>query len=97
MIENQLGRVDGVEHVAVVGVPDDFWGEIIVACVIPAAGFDPQDIERSIFQYAGKTLDANLRPDRVVTMDSFPRASTGKVQKFSLRSALTGAPTRKAV
>ena len=97
LIENQLGRVEGVEHVAVVGVPDDFWGEIIVACVIPAAGSDPQDVKRSVFQFAGKILDANLRPDRVVTMESFPRASTGKVQKFSLRSALTGAPPSKAV
>ncbi len=96
LIENQLGRVEGVADVAVVGVPDDFWGEIIVACVIPAAESDPQQVERSILRYAGKTLDTNLRPDRVVTMNSFPRSSTGKVQKHSLRGALAAAPRRSS-
>jgi acyl-CoA synthetase (AMP-forming)/AMP-acid ligase II len=92
MVENHLGRIEGVEEVAVVGVPDDFWGETIVACVIPAPETDPQGLKERIFSYAGKTLDTNLRPDRVVTMESFPRASTGKVQKHSLRSYLTSHP-----
>lgn len=92
MVENHLGRVEGIEEVAVVGVPDDFWGETIVACVIPAPEVDPQQLTERIFSYAGKTLDTNLRPDRVVTMESFPRASTGKVQKHSLRSYLVDHP-----
>ena len=88
LVENQLGRIAGVEDVAVVGLPDDFWGEIIVACVIPVPGSDPQGVEAAILRHAGKSLDANLRPDRVVAMDRFPRASTGKVQKHLLRESL---------
>lgn len=92
MIENQLGRIEGVEEVAVVGMPDNFWGEIIVACVIAAPETDPQQLKQTIFSHAGKSLDTNLRPDRVVTLESFPRASTGKVQKHHLRSYLTSQP-----
>ena len=89
-IENQLGQIEGVEDIAVVGLPDDFWGEIIAACVIPAAGAEPRALEQSILAYASKSLDPNLRPDRVVAMESFPRAGTGKVQKHLLREALAG-------
>jgi len=92
LIENRLGRIEGVEDVAVVGMPDDFWGEIIVACIVPTAETDPQQLRQSVLSYSGRTLDSNLRPDRVVTMESFPRASTGKVQKHSLRSYLVSHP-----
>jgi len=90
LIENALGRVRGVEEVAAVGVPDDFWGEIIVACVIPEPGIDAAGLERDILRYATTVLDGNLRPDRVVIMTGFPRAGTGKVQKHILKAELAG-------
>ena len=92
MVENQIGQVEGVADVAVVGVPDAFWGEVIVACVIPARATDPRALERSIYTYAARSLDANLRPDRVVTMARFPRTGTGKVQKQALRDQLMSRP-----
>lgn len=88
LIENQLGLVEGVDDVAVVGVPHKIWGEMIVACVIASDRFTAQDVRPSVLHHAGKRLDPNLRPDRVITKESFPRASTGKVQKHLLRGAL---------
>ncbi len=88
LIENRLGECTEIQDVAVVGLPDAFWGEIVVACVIPAPSADPEAVTRKLFAHCGRTLDPSLRPDRIVALDSFPRAGTGKVQKHALRQQL---------
>jgi long-chain acyl-CoA synthetase len=89
-VENALADIDGVGDVAVVGLPHPFWGEIIVACLEIAPGADEQAVVASAMSRAQERLAKACRPDRVVTMPAFPRATTGKIQKRLLREGLAG-------
>lgn len=73
--------------VAVVGVPDAEWGEIVVACY-PADGRVP-DIER-----AAANLAAWQRPKRLVAIAEWPRNAQGKVNRVELRDAARRALAR---
>ena len=83
-VENVLLREPGVQEVAVVGLPHDFWGETIVACLVAEAGADVDTLQISIHLRCAKELGEGMRPDRYVWLDTLPRASTGKVQKHVL-------------
>jgi O-succinylbenzoic acid--CoA ligase len=67
------------EDVAVIGLPDAEWGEIVVAC-FPAAGRKP-DTAR-----AAQGLPAYQRPKRFVALADWPRTEAGKINRLSLRA-----------
>ncbi|WP_460393003.1 class I adenylate-forming enzyme family protein [Actinophytocola sediminis] len=83
-IEDVLGRFPGVREVAVVGVPDEHWGEVVRAHVIleDGAGLD-EDAVRAYCrsQLAGYKVPAQFSVDR-----DFPRNASGKVLKRELRA-----------
>ena len=83
-VENVLMREDGVQEVAVVGLPHDFWGESIVACIVADPDVEAETLQSSIIQRCLRELGEGMRPDRYVWLDSLPRATTGKVQKHVL-------------
>lgn len=83
-VENVLLREFGVQEVAVVGLPHDFWGESIVACLVAEAGFDVGTLQASLRLRCTKELGEGMRPDRYVWLGTLPHASTGKVQKHAL-------------
>jgi acyl-CoA synthetase (AMP-forming)/AMP-acid ligase II len=69
--------------VAVVGVPDDHWGEQVAAFIRPALG---QDVtEADLTAYCRARLAAHKIPRHWVFTDAFPLTASGKVQKFVLR------------
>ena len=83
-IEDVLGGYPGVREVAVVGVPDEHWGEIVRAHVIleDGATFDPEAARawcRS--RLAGYKVPALFRVE-----SDFPRNASGKVLKRELRA-----------
>ncbi len=82
-IEDLLHRHQGITHVAVIGVPDDYYGEEICAYVCPAG--TPTIGADELAAYAG----ANLAPHKVPRywrfVDALPVTASGKVQKFRLR------------
>jgi fatty-acyl-CoA synthase len=87
-VEQVLFRHPGVADVAVVGVPDDRWGETVVAVVVAAGGerVGPDEL-------IGFTRDriAHFKcPRRVEFLDELPRTATGKILKRELRRDLTG-------
>ncbi|RZO58280.1 MAG: AMP-dependent synthetase [Sandaracinaceae bacterium] len=83
-VEEVLHRHPEVAEVAVVGVPDDEWGERVRACVVPRAlPFDEADfIAWSRRQLAGPKV-----PREVIVLDELPKNPTGKVLKRDLRAA----------
>jgi len=85
-VERQLAGHPGVTDVAVVGLPDDRWGEI-VAAVLRADG-DPADIREVLVAQAKSALAPYKVPCRWFVADEFPVTPTGKVRKFALRDAI---------
>ncbi|MFN2101101.1 AMP-binding protein [Altererythrobacter sp. MF3-039] len=84
-IENALLEHPDVAQVAVVGLPDEKWGEIVAAFVrVPEGGsFDPQALKA----HCRGLLAAQKSPAVWVQVKEYPMTGSGKVQKFHLRDA----------
>jgi len=83
-IENVLIQEPGVEEVCVIGYPDDFWGEKIVACVVANSNFDKNMLQINLIQHCIKKLNEGSRPDHYVWLEKFPKTPTGKIKKYLL-------------
>ncbi len=68
---------------AVVGLPHDRWGEAITAFVMfrPGGGID----ESMLIERVRSCLSPFKCPKAIITVDSFPKTATGKIQKMELR------------
>jgi acyl-CoA synthetase (AMP-forming)/AMP-acid ligase II len=86
-VEDALSAVDGVAACAVVGVPDDRWGEAVCAVVVPSAGASPtlETLEDGVRQ----RLARYKVPRRLVLLADLPVLASGKVDKKRLRAELT--------
>jgi fatty-acyl-CoA synthase len=84
-IEDLLLAQPAVADVAVVGVPDDYYGEVAVAFVKTGEGahLDAANLRASLVE----KLSGYKIPAHWVFVDSFPRTASGKIQKFALRQA----------
>jgi fatty-acyl-CoA synthase len=82
-IEEYLFTHPKVQNVSVIGVPDDVFGEVALAYVIPREGetIGPQEM---VDFCSGEIANFKV-PRYVVVVDSFPMTQSGKVQKFRLR------------
>ena len=94
-VENCLYQHPDIAEVAVIGMPDDRWGESVLAVVVrrPGATVEEQDI----VDFTQGRLARYKQPRRVVFSDVLPRNPAGKVLKFELRRRLVGAPAEEAV
>lgn len=82
-VEATLQRDPAVAEVAVVGVPDPYWGESVVAFVTAAPGQACD--EGRIAELAQQHLASYKRPRAIFTTPVLPKTSTGKVRKAELR------------
>ena len=83
-IEEVLREHDGIGDVAVVGIPDDTWGEIAVAAIVTRPGVEPPLSEDAVRSWAKERIAAYKVPKRVLAFDDFPRNAVGKVLKPEL-------------
>jgi len=81
-IENVIFRHPDVLEVAVIPVPDEKWGEVPKAFVVPKEGVNPT--AEDIIEFCKKHL-ARFKAPKVVEFSSLPKTATGKIQKFKLR------------
>jgi fatty-acyl-CoA synthase len=83
-IEAVLFGHPDVADAAVVGVPDEHWGEQVAAFVRPAAGHTPDPA--ALFAYVRDRLAPFKAPRYWAVLDQFPLTGSAKVQKFRLRT-----------
>lgn len=88
-VENVLYQLDGVAEAAVIGIPDDRWGEVGSAVVVLAPGAELT--AEDIVDHCRARLARFKVPVRVEFVEALPRNATGKVLKRELRTQFTGA------
>jgi acyl-CoA synthetase (AMP-forming)/AMP-acid ligase II len=83
-VEAVLAGHPAVGEVAVVGVPDPEWGEVVTAVVVVADGSDAPDLDALRTFCAGR-LASFKQPRRIALVDALPRtAATGQIQRTLL-------------
>ena len=86
-VESVLYDHPGVADVAVIGRPDERWGEAVVAVVAP---HDGQEVTlESLRDFASERLARYKLPTRIEVVEVLPRNPAGKVLKFELRERFT--------
>jgi fatty-acyl-CoA synthase len=81
-VENTIYQHPDVMEVAVVPVPDEKWGEVPKAFIVPKPGANPNAEE--IIEFCKKHL-ARFKAPKYIEFGELPKTATGKIQKFKLR------------
>jgi fatty-acyl-CoA synthase len=84
-VEDAVFSHPAVAEVAVIGVPDEKWGEMVTAVVVLAEG--QQATAEEIIAHCRQRIAHYKAPKRVEFRDEIARTATGKIQKFKLREA----------
>ncbi len=82
-VEDAVFSHPAVAEVAVIGVPDDKWGEKVTALIVLAEGESATEDE--IIAHVRSRLAGYKTPKAVHFREEIPRTATGKIQKFKLR------------
>jgi fatty-acyl-CoA synthase len=90
-IENQLVTLPGVAESAVVGLPDERWGEVPVVVLVRGTDAAGQALSAdAVLAHLQSRIARFKLPRRVVFLDALPKSALGKVQKPALLALLTG-------
>jgi len=88
-IEDVLFAHPAVAEAAVVGVPDQTWGEVVAAFIRPVPG-QPAPAPEELRAWCRERLAPYKRPQHWVFTDAFPMTPSGKIQKYKLRESFAG-------
>lgn len=83
-VEDALASHPQVREVAVIGVPDQKWGEAVMACISPACGAQPTlaAIQQHCREYG---LASYKKPIRLELVEEIPKTAVGKLFRRALR------------
>jgi fatty-acyl-CoA synthase len=89
-IEDILSQHPGISEAAVIGVPDERWGERPMALIVPRPGYGDtlaeDEIKAHVQQYADKGVVSRWAvPSRVRTLAALDKTSVGKLDKKLMR------------
>lgn len=90
-VEEKLVEHPGVNRVAVIGIPDEKWGEAVTAIIVPA---DDDVTEEEIQEFADDELADYKRPKRIEFRAELPETPYGKIDKKALREPFWEASDR---
>ncbi|MDD3652748.1 MAG: AMP-binding protein [Desulfotomaculaceae bacterium] len=87
-VENVLGAHQAVKDVAVIGVPDQKWGELVMGIVILHEGYQAGDeLAQELIAFTKDKIAGYKRPKKIsfITDEEMPRTGTGKILHRVLR------------
>ncbi|WP_434629048.1 long-chain-fatty-acid--CoA ligase [Chromobacterium sp. CV08] len=84
-VENIISAFPPVHECAVIGIPDEAWGERAICLLVPRQGA-AVDIDE-LYRYLDSRLAAYKRPTQIHCVDSLPRNPSGKLLRRALRDA----------
>jgi acyl-CoA synthetase (AMP-forming)/AMP-acid ligase II len=89
-VEKVIGSHPKVLDVAIIGLPDEIWGEAVTAFVIPKDPNDPPD-ENEIISFCRDKMAGYKRPKevRLISQEEMPRTGSGKILHRALRQRYT--------
>ena len=82
-VEHAIERHPDVHEVAVIGVPDEKWGESVRAVVVLRPGASLTEAE--LIAFSREQIAHYKAPKSVIFVDELPRVQTGKISKVTLR------------
>jgi acyl-CoA synthetase (AMP-forming)/AMP-acid ligase II len=90
-VERVLLSSADITEAAVIGVPDDQWGEAVTAVVVAAdPDADPDDLAQRLNALCREHLAGFQVPKRIEVLAGLPKTATGKIQKHELRARFRG-------
>jgi fatty-acyl-CoA synthase len=92
-VEDAIFSHPEVSEVAVIGVPDEKWGEMVMALVVTTEGSSLTGPE--VIAYTKTKLAGYKCPKAIEFRDSLARTATGKLQKFKLREPYWDGKTKQ--
>ncbi|HEX3087634.1 MAG TPA: AMP-binding protein [Ilumatobacteraceae bacterium] len=92
-VEDAIFSHPEVAEVAVIGVPDEKWGEMVMALVVTTDGSALSGDE--LIAYTRTKLAGYKCPKKIEFRDALARTATGKLQKFKLREPYWDGKTRQ--
>lgn len=87
-VENVLSQLDFVKEVAVIGTPDELYGEAVTAVIISRSKQPDAQLAQQIKAFARLSLANYERPTRIVFVKDYPRNATGKVIRQQLKTQI---------
>jgi len=87
-VEAVLEGLPGVASAAVAGVPDDVWGEAVVALIVPDSG--AEEDPNALMARAREQLSASELPRRLEFIDTLPVNANGKIDRGRVRAVFSG-------
>ncbi|MFV0532625.1 MAG: AMP-binding protein [Cumulibacter sp.] len=86
-IEFTLAEHPSVIDVVVIGVPDEEWGQKVVAIVQPVEGADRSALSEELVEFCQGRLAKYKQPSRIDLVDELPRMPTGKISRSRVRES----------
>lgn len=83
-VENNICAMEGVSEVAVIGLPDEIFGQAIKAYIVPAPNVELT--EKQVLKYCSENLESFMVPKYVEFMDNLPKTPNGKIDKKLLKA-----------
>ena len=94
-IEAALLEHPSVGDVAVIGVPDEDWGHIVIALIEPSEGITPgPDLTTELLAHCAPRIARFKHPRRIEYREELPRTQTGKLSRAKLRAEYLETPQR---
>jgi acyl-CoA synthetase (AMP-forming)/AMP-acid ligase II len=81
-IEEVISTHPAVKELAVIGIPDEKWGELVVAIIVPEQGSQPDEaLAKQIIDFTKGKMAGFKRPRKIyfITAEEMPRTGTGKI------------------
>lgn len=89
-VEAVLYQHAGVAEAAVIGVPDERYGEALLAAIVPARGTSLTDVE--MIAHCRDKIGGYKIPRRFAFLDALPKSAMGKILKTELRKMYARSP-----